>query len=501
MRNSIKRILSCIITICLTVALLGKLTDLMERKSSDEKYADFFENPECEVFFMGTSHVINGVFPMELWDDYGIVSYNFGGHSNQMATTYWTMENALDYATPKVVVIDCFSFSSNWKCSDKFSFLHQSFDAFPTSITKIKAIWDLLDDPYLEEAIANGKTRKSDEPRTKIGLLWDYSVYHSRWKELSQNDFEPKKNLEKGAESRIGVVRGKLEKIDPSEKTGLGTVGEEYLRKAIEDCKDRGIEVLLTYLPFPANEQQQREANYIYDLAKEYDVNYINFLDMELINYQTDCYDENHHLNPSGARKVTDYLGKYLVENYDIKDNRGNSDYDFWYEDYREYENLKDSNLCKQTSIVNYLMLLSNEKADIVLDIRNKDLFKNAWIMDLLANIGVNTNQLNENTDFIIVKKNNNSRSVVILDNFRENGCVADTDIGKVQLLYDTEGEQQGHFELCVDGNRYMEGNAKDDTSLQVTVTRDGKVSDRVRFIYTVNPETTIVNVSETKRD
>lgn len=108
MRKGIKAVISCIITVSLTVCFLFHLTDLMERKSSDVKYSDFFKQDEdFDVLFMGSSHVINAVYPMELWDDYGIVSYNFGGHANQMPTTYWVMENALEYTNPKVVVIDC----------------------------------------------------------------------------------------------------------------------------------------------------------------------------------------------------------------------------------------------------------------------------------------------------------------------------------------------------------------------------------------------------------
>ena len=142
MLRKIKIILSCFVTLCLTVCILGRLTDLMERKDSRSKYADFFEQKDnFNVLFMGTSHVINAVQPMELWDDYGIVSYNLGGHANRIATTYWTMENALDYTTPDLVVIDTFSVSNKMKCYDVFSYIHLSLDAFPLSPTKIKAVW------------------------------------------------------------------------------------------------------------------------------------------------------------------------------------------------------------------------------------------------------------------------------------------------------------------------------------------------------------------------
>ena len=77
------------------------------RDSSGFKYRPFLqEDTEYDVLFFGTSHVINGIFPMQLWNDYGITSYNFGGHANSLAMAYWTMVNAVEYHKPKVAVLD-----------------------------------------------------------------------------------------------------------------------------------------------------------------------------------------------------------------------------------------------------------------------------------------------------------------------------------------------------------------------------------------------------------
>lgn len=503
MRRKLKIIVSCIITLSLTVCILSYLSDLMERKASDVKYKDFFEQEEdFDVLFMGSSHVINGVFPMELWNDYGIVSYNWGGHGNHLATTYWVMENALEYTNPKVMVIDCSLLSSDTKCSDTFSNVHLSLDAFPLSMTKIKSIWDLLDDPAMDRAIETGAIPVGDEPRTKIGLLWNYSVYHSRWAELGQSDFILDQAFEKGAESRIAVTRGKLNKIPSDQKMDPGSSGEQYLRKMIEDCQERDIEVLLTYLPFQATENEQMEANYVYDIAEEYGVDYINFLDMDLINYQTDLYDAISHVNPSGARKITDYLGKYLVSNYDISDQRNNADYSFWHDDYEEYLEMKDRNIACCDSITGYLMLLCMDNVDITMDIRDKDILNNDWMMELFGNLGINTNELTENTDFIIIR--NGFDDVVIINNLRKDGGSIVTEAGEVCIYHDTDGSyhdgEPGYFELYIDGNACLTGNMNDDTDLQINVTRGGSVVDTVNFIYNVIPENGFIDTTAANR-
>lgn len=477
--KKIKRIISCAITICLTIGILTYLTDLMERKSSDQKYEDFWKQEEgFDVLFFGTSHMINGVFPMKLWDDYGIVSYNFGGHSNQIATTYWVMENALDKTKPQVVVIDCLEVENQRKCSDIFSYVHLSLDTFPLSCNKIKAIWDLLDDPVLEQDIADGKARTSAEPRTKIGLLWDYSVYHSRWNEINQNDFEPASTYEKGAESRIGVRSTQLNRINKDEKILPGSTGDIYLRRMIEDCQDRGIEVVLTYLPFSAAPVQQMTANYIYDIAEEYNVGYINFLDTDIVNYQTDMYD-GEHLTPSGARKVTSYIGKYLFDNYNVCDHSVDGKYEFWNKDYTEYTNFVNNNINNCSSINEYLMLLAGDDLEIRMDIRNKDIFKNQLIMNLLENIGVDTNQLSCKTDFIIIK--DYGQKIYVIDNIRNAEPTQMTELGNASLRYDLDGEE-GEYGLYIEDEQVMLGNSLDNTAIQIDVYRNDTKIDSVRF-------------------
>ena len=41
----------------------------------------------------------------------------------------------------------------------------------------------------------------------------------------------------------------------PEKTVEVDSVGVEYLRRMIEECQNRNIEVMLTYLPFPASEE------------------------------------------------------------------------------------------------------------------------------------------------------------------------------------------------------------------------------------------------------
>ena len=203
-----KRILACLVTACLLLGCISFLSGVLMRKSGAYNYYGFFsQEEEFDVLFFGSSHVVNGVMPMELWRDWGIVSFNMANTGCMIPTSYWMLELALRYKTPSVAVIDCMGLESNFKTfPERFEQVSVTLDAFPLSRTKIRAAMDLLDDPYMDEAIANGET-EAMEGRDPLSLLWPFSIYHRRWKELKASDFVPSYNREKGGRMMAGRMR------------------------------------------------------------------------------------------------------------------------------------------------------------------------------------------------------------------------------------------------------------------------------------------------------
>ena len=74
-----KRILGVILWLIVFAIGLFALDDVMRRDDSERKYGSFFKDTQgFDVFFLGTSHVMDAVYPIEMWRDYGITSYNLG---------------------------------------------------------------------------------------------------------------------------------------------------------------------------------------------------------------------------------------------------------------------------------------------------------------------------------------------------------------------------------------------------------------------------------------
>ena len=347
------RAVSILFTASLVLAGIFFFARVTKRTDSDFKTDPFFaENTDVDVLFLGTSHVINGIFPMQLWKDFGITSYNLGGHGITIATSYWILRNAAEYHKPKVAVLDV-SLAESEYLAPSAEWAHDSFDAFPLTKTKALAVQDLY----------------PDDRETQQELLYPFVLYHNRWSELSGKSIKEaftgiEMTTEKGAESRIAVSapgEGRDTLIPESKVREVNTPGMEYIRKFVSYCRENDIEPVLINVPYPATADEQEAANAITALAEELSVPYLNLQYASLVDFDTDLYDADAHLNPSGARKVTDYLGRWLSENTDLTDHRDDAAYASWDADYEAYRDFLKENITAYAGFAINLMLLNNE--------------------------------------------------------------------------------------------------------------------------------------------
>ena len=145
------------------------------------------------------------------------------------------------------------------------------------------------------------------------------------------------------------------------------------------------------YIPYTMPEGDQQVANWGYAAAEKNGIPYLNFVYEDLvINYATDCADEAHHLNASGAKKVTAYLGDYITAHYEVEDHRAQSAYAFWHEDYEEYRRMKKEWLDGQQNAWSYLMLLNDRDYQTKLYAAETSyIYQDPQMKELIGNIDV----------------------------------------------------------------------------------------------------------------
>jgi len=366
-RKPLLRALGALVFLALLALTVAFVSQVVQRKASRAKLMPYMEHAdEYDVLFIGDSHDLNGIFPMELWQDYGIAAYNLASIGNTLPVSYWSMMNALQFAQPELMVIGVKDVEKHYKLTGSSGDVHTALDAYPLTFTKIRAIEDLMNEPYAMD----------DAGDYYADLKWEYyftlGKYHARWHEVTRADFAPAYNRQKGAEMAVNVaVPNDYDIIDENQCDEESGWGYTYLRMMIEECQRRGIEVMLVHLPYPSTETEQMAANAVYWIAEEYGVDYIDFVSLDqVVDYETDCYDAFSHLNPSGARKVTDYLGRYLRDWYDLPDRRQDPAYAHWHEDYRDYMRYKTGHLNGQSELDDLLMLLHDSSFSVSIAVR-----------------------------------------------------------------------------------------------------------------------------------
>jgi len=386
MKKTLKRILSAVVFLAVLISLLAGLSRVLEYKGSREKIAPFFERAEqFDVLFFGDSHAYSGIYPMELWENYGIASYNLANYNLPIPVSYWVMRNALLACKPKVVVLDVNQIWEQAKLCESSGDVHTGLDGFPLSRVKLETIFDLMDDPLLTDE--NGQRYKD----MRLEFIFPFIKYHARWSDLTLQDLKPCYNQELGGERNIAVATPDAYEITAStaDEQGFGFV---YLRRFIEYCQNMGIRVMLTNLPYPCpnNNEEQLYTNAVMYTAEEYGIEYFDFVYMDqIVDYATDCYDPASHLNPSGAWKVTDFIGQHLSQSYDLPDHRGESAYASWDSDYAAYRELKLQSLRKETEPYSFLMLLADPSFSTILLLpENSAVYTDDLAMQLVQNAG-----------------------------------------------------------------------------------------------------------------
>ncbi len=393
MKKKIQILIKSVIFIALLCISIVAASIVLCRKDSIYKYEDFFEEAEkghIDVLFMGSSHVINAINPVVLFDDYGYTSYNMGGHGAVLQATYWELLESLEYCDPSWVVVDAYMLEKNIKYLDdrdeyadeseintSVEQLHLNMDAWPLDKLKIAAINDLIQDKDIRNQ-----------------FLFNFIVYHNRWEYVGESDFKALtgnagKNSLFGAEMRYDVDIDPVLYPAPSEEELLTeqTVGCDYLEKIIDECQRRGIGVVVTYYPFAADTKDKAAAIKAGEIAAEYDVPYINMLDLDVIDLYSDMNDRGH-LNATGSKKVTDYMGEWLSHTGDLIDHRGDEEYSYWQDCVCDYDEALLDALVSEDNLFVKLNLLKLEDFSFVLYVNEgSNVFNDDALKHLIMNI------------------------------------------------------------------------------------------------------------------
>ncbi|MDD6070516.1 MAG: SGNH/GDSL hydrolase family protein [Clostridiales bacterium] len=282
------------------VIILALLSCVFRRKdgiyvydalSVSVKSSDIKAEPDnsLDVIFYGDSEAYSSFSPNHLYSKFGYTSFCCGTAAQKVCDTYALLTEAFKTQSPKVIVLEanCLYRTLNEEDNKKdivMNFLTDSVPVFANHST-----WKL----FVRKALPSGREKRR---RGQKGFVL-------------RKDSRPYKG---------GKYMKKTKKADE-----LSSDVTTYLNKIATLCKENNAELLIVSTPSPRNWTYKKH-NGVQSWASLHGVTYIDLnLDKDIkINWKKDTKDSGDHLNYSGAKKVTNYMGKYFRDHYNLTDHR-----------------------------------------------------------------------------------------------------------------------------------------------------------------------------------
>lgn len=316
------------------IMILNKVNDvIVNRQNNDfviiyQSYSNFYreKNNSLDAVYIGSSVTRTAWLAPLAWKQHGITIFPFSSPSQPFVSAEYLIREARK-TQPNAVYIVPISLANNLSETN----LHYAMNFMPLSWNKVQMIWTM--GKYME-------IKWSERLEYLIPLI----RFHSRWNKLNEQDFVEPLNGFYSTPYFGGYLNESVD-VSSSFRTTNRTVMlpetiQNSLNSLLKYCETEHLNVLFVE---PArlniNEYELAKVNSIKQIVKShgYPVLSINPSVEEVgLDTSKDYYDASH-TNIHGAIKITDYISRYLIENYGFEDKRGDPSYSSWDEAYTSY--------------------------------------------------------------------------------------------------------------------------------------------------------------------
>ena len=284
------------------------------------------EEGPLDMIYIGGSAAFCYWFPLRAWNDYGFTSYNLGSTSIQSENILYLMKHALKYQEPDLFVIGVRSFT-DYSNTGYEPGLRYTSDALDLGIDRLRLIKTYYDRRLMEEDICS--------------VYIDIAKHHSRYDllaspeawSLADNAGEPLYKGVKLMDSYYYLDQPPYTDKERSREMERGAT--ETLYELLDYCTEKNLNVLFVVSPYITRQDECELYVTMEDIITSNGFPFLNANDYfeEMGLDLSEDFSDRGHVNVLGAEKYTDFLSKYIVENYGLTDHRaeGNASWDAAY--------------------------------------------------------------------------------------------------------------------------------------------------------------------------
>lgn len=305
MRKKIGILAGCLFTGFLTVALImiaGRLLDPLYTSDSMNSIKAFhsMEKDSVDICFYGTSHAWKGADMLVFEEQYGMKAFNYAGNWQAFNTTLLFLKDSFRTQTPKYVFIDTYVVQS----------LLHDID-MEGQIYYTKAISDFPGKrEFLKDCFGNDWKRY-------VTYAFPLVAFHDNWASIEKENFTGGKSKQeyinyRGYDHSDEVIPVDLMMCKNGAQKEIPEDSIAIMDEMADLCKNIGATLVFYTCPY-VGEYEYAEALSKY--ADSHECEYINLIDcMDEMNLDgfTDFRD-SQHLNDSGSRKLSLFLGKCFL--------------------------------------------------------------------------------------------------------------------------------------------------------------------------------------------
>ena len=323
MKKNFINIISCIIVTAAVVFLMVYLGKVLRPEYTDMSVVavrTFHELPEdsVEVIIYGSSHAWRGVDSMEMYSGHGVGAYNYACNWQHINTTGLFVEDSLLTQSPKVALVECYRVGEIIEDCNPDGEIYYTRTLKNTEAKK----------RYLKKCFGDNKERL-------LAYYLPFAQFHYNWSELTRENFDFSYIDSGSLRKEMGAATGASDDSEESEaftveipdwhefwQQPLSDESTEELDRIVNACREKGTEVIFFVIPGMSGEYIYGDA--MREYAKARGCTFLDFYDLyeeAQIDGKTDFAD-SEHLNAKGAAKLADYLGEYIVNNYEVTDFR-----------------------------------------------------------------------------------------------------------------------------------------------------------------------------------
>lgn len=309
MGDKLKNFCKAILFLLLLALILHPAQEVLARKSlggawdTTNKVSGFFneEEDQFEVMFFGPSHAYAAFSPLVIWEETGVKSYLLATQQQPLWATYTYITEALKSQSPSLIVLECsmaFTDREYYIEGNDKAVSYSYMDDLPFSWEKVKLAY-----------------RSAPDWKNRFELLFNLTMYHNRWKELSRDDLtfrrsqvrDPYKGFVLLSPQTTSRPRPAIEGI--TEAAPLQERSQYWLEEIIRLCRDEGIELWIVKAPSNLEPEDKPLLNTVKATAERYGVPFRDFNeDYDAIGLNEDLFYDAHHLDALGAARFSRYF-------------------------------------------------------------------------------------------------------------------------------------------------------------------------------------------------